>query len=488
MKSVKNLAVIACLSLLLGASSALPPPPAPLKVTLTLLNPCPIFLDQSLDLRAQSTGGYSHGGAAGLLQVVTTYSFYAQLGSTNIVIKQDSTDSRAGWVPKLPGFYHLNVVVKQTIHGTVAGQATAELSGASLCEVKKVAYQATLNVSPASGQAEAPPPTAAKYLTLSASVSPSFGNGTNEFRFSVAKMGSSGVVAMNTVRTTAFAVSWTPNPPLPAEPGLYRLFVQVVNLQGSPQGDVVVAEGEKEIVYYEAKPASAYGNLPLGTRGDLTVVKPAPPSQVTLSVTPQSPSPSTGAIAMTAAVSVPGNPSGVTNKFTFSYAPAAGGQPVSQVLQTTEASKNWTLAPQPAPGTYNLITSVETRRTADNTLLAQGSGQIANYLVAGPMYPFGWLFPVTTQNTTLAVGATYGSATNTIAGNNINDIANTLGVRVRADNSSCAQCHGGSFSKDGLCSSASLYLSRGPHATSGQAADQTLGSLLANWKGRNCPN
>ena len=490
MKSMKSLAMIACLSLLtLGASPALPPPPSPLKVTLTLLNPCPISLDQSLDLRAQITGGYQHAGLPGLLPVMTRYSFYAQLGSNNIVIKQDTADARVGWVPKLPGFYHINVVVKQTLQGTVVAQAAAEFSGASLCEVKKVMYQVTLNVSPPSGQAEAPPQTAATQLTLSASVSPAFGNGTNEFRFSVAKMGGSGVVAMNTVRTGAFAATCPPlNPPQPAEPGLYRLFVQVVNLQSSPQGDVVAAEGEKEIVYYEAKPARPHGNVLLGTLGDPTMVKPAPPSQVTLTVTPQSPSPSAGTIALTAAVAVPGNPSGVTNKFTFSYAPSAGGQPVSQILQTSAASQNWTLSPQPAPGTYNLVASVETRRTTDNTLLAQGSGQIANYVVAGATYPFGWLFPVTTQNTTLAVGTTYGSATNTMAGNSINDIVNTSGVRVRADNTACAQCHGGSFSKDGFCSSASLYLSKGPHATSGQPADQTLGSLFTNWKGRNCPN
>jgi hypothetical protein len=159
----------------------------------------------------------------------------------------------------------------------------------------------------------------------------------------------------------------------------------------------------------------------------------------------------------------------------------------SAILPTSGASQSWTLSPQPTPGTYTLAVTVETRKTSDNSVVGQASGQIANYVVAGPTYPFGWLFPISTQNTTLAVGTNYGSASNTIAGNNINDIANKASIKVRPDNTACAQCHGGSFTQSGFCSSASLFLSKGPHSTSGQVVDQILGNLFNDWKGRNCP-
>jgi hypothetical protein len=499
MKSMKSLAMIACLGLVaLGASPAQAAPPTPLKVTLSLLNPCPISLDQSLDLRAQITGGYHQGGGLqGFLPVVTRYSFYAQsAGGPSIVIKQDTPDTRAGWVPKLPGYYAFSVIVKQTQGGGVA-QATAELPGGLLgCEVKKVMYGVTLNVSPPSGQAEAPPQSAAKRLTLSASVSNSFGNPSNDFGFMIRKMGGGGgsVVALGSVRTSQYSASWTPlDPPQPADPGLYTVSVTVRAYQTSPQGDVLVAEGMKEINYYEAKAATHFGNVNV-LKGDPTVVKPPPagPSgtpPVSLTVTPSSPG-KMGNIAMTATLSVPGDPSAVTNKFTFSYISLGYvGQSASYILQTNGGSLSWTLSPQPPPGRYNLVVATETRRFADNALLAQASGQIANYVVtAEPTLPYGWLFPVTTQNTTLAVGAKYGSATNTIAGNSISEIVNNPGVRVRADNTACAQCHSGPPSKDYQCILAYNYVRfGGPHST-GQPADQTLGSIFADWKGRNCPN
>jgi hypothetical protein len=430
-------------------------------------------------LKAQITGGYQPG--PGHLFVVNRYTFSAQtLGGASTVIKQDTADATISWIPNVPGSYILSVTAKQ-LQGSAVAQATAQAE----CEVKKVAYQVTLNVSPSSGQAQAPPPNVAQRLVVSASVSPSLPNATNAFSFVVQKMNSS-VVALTTIRVNRSDQSWPAEPPQPADPGLYRIAVQVVGYVTFPSGDVVVAEGQKEINYYEAKPAKAFSNV-IVHNGDMTMVKPVPASQVSLTVTPLSPSPSTGDITMNATVSVPGNPSGVTNKFTFSYAPSAGGQPVSQVLTASGASQSWILSPKPAPGTYTLLANVDTRRTTDNTQLAQGSAQSANYVVAGPTYPFGWLFPVTTQNTTLGVGTKYGSASNTIAGNNINDIANKGSIKVRADNTACAQCHGGSFTQSGFCSSASLYLSKGPHSTSGQSVDQILGNLFSDWKGRNCP-
>ncbi len=435
-----------------------------------------------MGLKAQVSGGYV---VINTQPVVKRYTFSVD-SPVSSVIKQDTTDATVWWLPKVPGYYSFRVNVKQTLGSTVVAEATATTPG--LCEVKKVTYQVTLNVSPPSGQAEAPPQTVAKRLTLSASVSNPFGNPNNEFRFTVSKMGGGGTVALNTVRTIRSYATWTPDPPQPADPGIYVLAVQVVDLQTSPQGDVVVAEGSNQIIYYEAKPARPFANVIVHT-GDVTMVRPSPASQVSLTVNPLSPSPSTGDITMNATVSVPGNPSGVTNKFTFSYVPSAGGQPVSQVLTPSGASQSWILSPQPAPGTYTLVANVETRRTTDNTPLAQGSAQIANYVVAGPTYPFGWIFPVTTQNTTLAVGTPYGSATNSIAGNSINAIANSQQVRVRADNTACASCHGGSFSQSDFCVKGANYLTdvKAPHAGSVQPADQTLSSLFKNWTARNCP-
>jgi hypothetical protein len=428
-----------------------------------------MYVDQTIQLKAQITGGLP----ADLKGVSTWYSFYAQSGDPGIVIKENTRDATVLWVPKLPGYYSFSVNVRQS--SVAPQQATAALPGP--CEVKKVTYDVTLNVSPSSGQAEAPP-SDAKKLKVSASVSgPS---GTKAFRFVFQKM-NSGVVAQDTLYGE-YAANWTPNPPQPAEPGLYRIAVQVVKVQG----DVVVAEGMKEINYYEVKPARA-GGVPVSkVIGDMTMVKPSPTSQVSLTVTPLPPSPSTSPIVLTAAVAVPGNPSGVSNKFTFSYAGPGGS--ASQTFQASGTSQGWTLSPQPPPGTYNLVASVETRRTADNAPLAQGSAQIANYVVAGATYPYGWIFPVTTQNTTLAVGTTYGSATNTIAGNSVNAIVDSAGVRVRADNAACASCHGGSFTQSGFCSAGANYLTKGPHAGSVQPADQTLSNLFKNWIARNCPN
>jgi hypothetical protein len=377
---------------------------------------------------------------------------------------------------KLPGSYTFTVDVKQTQGGSVA-QATAEIT----CEVKKGTYEVTLNVSPSSGQAQAPPPNDANRLKVSASVSGS--SGTKAFRFVFQKM-NSGVVAQDTL-SGEYAANWMPNPPQPTEPGLYRIAVQVVKVQG----DVVVAEGMKEINYYEVKPAKALFNLPARIGVDVTKTPPPPPSatsQVSLNVSPLSPSPSTSPIVLTAAVAVPGNPSGVNNKFTLSYTGPGGS--ASQTFQASGTSQGWTLSPPPPSGTYTLTASVETRRTADNIVVAQGSAQIANYVVAGPTYPYGWLFPVTTQNTSLAVGTPYGSASNMIAGNSINTIVNSQTIRVRADNATCASCHGGSFTQSGFCIKGANYLTKGPHAGSVQPADQTLNSLFSNWIARTCPN
>jgi hypothetical protein len=318
-------------------------------------------------LKAQITGGYQPG--LGHLFVVTRYTFSAQAsaGGGSSVIKEGTPDATVSWIPNLPGSYTLSVTVKQTQGGVVA-QATAQAE----CEVKKVAYQVTLNVSPPSGQAEAPPPTVAKKLIVSASVSPALPNATNAFSFVVQKM-NGGVVALNTLRVQRSDASWPADPPQPAEPGLYRIAVQVIGYLTFPQGDVVVAEGQKEINYYEAKPARPFSTIP-----------------------------------------------------------------VSRVDDTATPT------------------------------------------------PFGWLAPITTRNTTLEVGTKYGSATTTIAGNSINAIVNNPAVRVRNDNSSCAQCHGGVWSRETVCSVVFPHAAGGNMA-SGYPADQILGSLITNWKGRNCP-
>src|SRR6266550_7587261 len=182
MQSLRSLVRIVLSLVVLGAASAQAAPPSPLKVTLTA-SPCPIVLTQgSVALKAQVTGGYQPG--LGHLLVVTRYTFTAQAsGVGSSVIKQDTPDATVSWIPNLPGSYSLSVTVKQQTSGSPLAQATAQAE----CEVKKVAYQVTLNVSPSSGQAQAPPPSDKK-LIVSASVSPPLANATNAFSFVVQKM------------------------------------------------------------------------------------------------------------------------------------------------------------------------------------------------------------------------------------------------------------------------------------------------------------
>ena len=256
MKIKNSLATIAFLCLIvLGDSRAQAAPSSPLKVTLTA-TPCPIGLTQGpVTLKAQITGGYQPG--IRHLLVVTRYTFYApaSTGGGNTILKENTPDPTVAWIPNLPGSHVVSVTVKQSA-GSEVVQATAQAQ----CEVKKVAYQVTLNISPPSGQAEAPPPTDAKKMIVSASVSPALPNATNTFSFVVQKM-NSGVVAQHTDRVNRSNQSWPASPAQPADPGMYRIAVQVVGYLTFPSGDVVVAEGQKEVNYYEAKPVRTFSNV-----------------------------------------------------------------------------------------------------------------------------------------------------------------------------------------------------------------------------------
>jgi hypothetical protein len=96
--------------------------------------------------------------------------------------------------------------------------------------------------------------------------------------------------------------------------------------------------------------------------------------------------------------------------------------------------------------------------------------------------PFGWLNPITPQNTTQPVSAPVGSANCSIAGYALKDILNDPQVRVRATNISCINCHSfwGWQQKSTFCSAVPVYA----HTPT----DPTLYNLLQDWKGRNCPD
>jgi hypothetical protein len=247
--------------------------------------------------------------------------------------------------------------------------------------------------------------------------------------------------------------------------------------------------------------------IPCGTATVNYHVSPQAVSTVTLTPNPASQS-VPGNISVNANVSA----FGITfnkflfsyfNKFLFSYAlhwgqpgPDQSGQ---ATIETVNAYADWTLQPQPLPNLYDLKVTVDTY--AFLTLIAEGKaiygantpngGYIVLYSPgpcptpaspADPTVPFGWLNPITSQNTTEAVSTPVGSANCSIAGYALNDILNNPQVRVRAINVSCINCHSswGWQQKSTFCSAVPAF----GHTQT----DPTLSNLLQNWKSRGCPD
>lgn len=237
--------------------------------------------------------------------------------------------------------------------------------------------------------------------------------------------------------------------------------------------------------------------IPCGSASTPYHVAPQKISNVTLSATPASMS-VPGNIALHA--SVPGGFPGVNRyKFAFSYGKywRQSDPPMATTTITTANPKaDWTLTPQPAPDLYRMQVDVET--FVFNHLVAEGQAMLdpANgYAVlfarspcppanrtSTPSTPFGWLNPITAQNTTQPVSSRIPNADCAIAGYSINDIVNNPQVRVRKINVACNNCHM-DFAwqqKSAFCNYAAGF----GHAST----DPVLQSLLLDWNHRGCPD
>ncbi len=165
--------------------------------------------------------------------------------------------------------------------------------------------------------------------------------------------------------------------------------------------------------------------------------------------------------------------------------------------------------PHLAPGLYAIQAYVQTFMY--NVLTAEGFGTTSAspadfyrgyYVVllppgpcptptptADPTQPFGWLTPITTQNSSgQPVATRQGSANCAIAGFSINAIANDPQLRVRTINVSCSNCHiglmAGNGGRDWFCNVLPLGFSH----TQPPDNEATLYNLFANWKSRGCPD
>lgn len=218
----------------------------PLTVTLSYAY-CPPDITASVGLKAEAKGGLAIGSM--------TYSYYGRRGTQpSFTIQENSTTPTVWWAPLLPGYYTFGVTARR-VQGRPVGRtviAEANASTPTGCDIKKANAQVTLAVSPPSGQAVAPPQSAAGRLTLQATVAPVLPNATNQFVFTVASS-TGGNPVTESIPTNAHSASWTPlNPPQPATPGVYLLRVWVGTYRTAPGGDVLVAEGEKTISGYLA--------------------------------------------------------------------------------------------------------------------------------------------------------------------------------------------------------------------------------------------
>ena len=203
---------------------------------------------------------------------------------------------------------------------------------------------------------------------------------------------------------------------------------------------------------------------------------------------------------------------GMMNRFWFSsvqqfvpQSPQSWQGPISTASNTGV----WKPNPHLARGLYAIQVYVQT--FIYNVLIAEGFGTTSffpadfyngYYVVlvppgpcptptptADPTQPFGWLTPITTQNSSgRNVATPQGSANCAIAGYSIKDIANNPQLRVRTINVSCSNCHiglmAGNAGRDWFCNVLPLGF---PH-NQPPDNDATLYNLFAYWKSHGCPD
>lgn len=291
-------------------------------------------------------------------------------------------------------------------------------------------------------------------------------------------------------------VQWTPK-----EAGDFQLTATVRELVPTPSAGLhppppIIPCGTATVNNYHVKPQTV-----------LTVTLSANPSSQKTSDIMQIPYSLPGSITLNATGG--GTPPGFFNKFLFSYSPYWQYQapPIGQGAVSSEFPlAKWTINPQPVPGLYTMGVDVQTFTSGNSRLVAEGTSRLSPYLVlippqpcptpaapANPTVPFGWVNPITTQNTTQPVGTPQQGADCAIAGYNINDIANNPQVRVRKINVSCTNCHmgmmAGTTGRSWFCG----VLPNGfPHYSSVNPPppnnETTLYNLLADWKNRGCPD
>jgi hypothetical protein len=192
-------------------------------------------------------------------------------------------------------------------------------------------------------------------------------------------------------------------------------------------------------------------------------------------------------------------------QFVYPPSPQTWQSPIS----TGNTSAAWKPNPHLAHGLYAILVYMQT--FMNNVLIAEGFGTTSTspadfyrgyYTVllpsgpcptptptADPTQPFGWLTPITTQNSSgQSVATRQGSANCAIAGYSINDIANNPQLRVRTINVSCSNCHigmmAGNVGRNWFCN----VLPLGFVHTQPPDNEATLYNLLANWKSRGCPD
>lgn len=201
----------------------------------------------------------------------------------------------------------------------------------------------------------------------------------------------------------------------------------------------------------------------------------------------------------------------IMNRFWFGYVQQF--VPYALVWQTPISTVSntalWNPNPQLAPGLYGIEAYVQT--FLNDVLIAEGFGTTGSfpadfyrgyYVVllppgpcptptptADPTLPFGWLTPITTQNSSgQPVATPQGLAACAIAGYSINDIANNPQLRVRTINVSCSNCHiglmTGSVGRDWFCN----VLPAGFPHTQPPDNEATLYNLFADWKTQGCPD
>ncbi len=275
---------------------------------------------------------------------------------------------------------------------------------------------------------------------------------------------------LRTTHVATYPWSWNP-----INAGEYTFSVDVTYLGAaralSPQGVTLKPQrvGSATIAKYTVKPVAGWsGNV--GTNF-------SPPSESTAPVS-----------SLYLYVTLNNQPSGTW--YRYQYWCTSGCQPGTAMKNNQPTSTSFQLA-IPNPGSYRFDIGVDRVYQSnclwDATIVTHSSPYyyVVKPLPPDPTTPFGWLHPITTQNTTEPVGTKIGSAEDTIAGNTVKAIVSDANVKVRSNNTACYQCHStGYATKSTFCGVVPNFVNnQGTHA-----ADTVLKNLFNNWKGRNCPD